>query len=45
MGRRDDLIAAGQEVTEANDPYRQGKYDQSQWTNTNTWNMGLESVL
>lgn len=43
MGRRDDLIAAGQEVTEANDPYRQGKYDQSQWTNTNTWNMGLES--
>ena len=42
MGRRDDLIAAGQEVTETTDPYRQGKYDQAQWTNTNIWNMGLE---
>ncbi len=43
MGRRDDLIAAGQEVTEKTDPYRAEKYDQAQWTNVNIWNMGLES--
>lgn len=43
MGRLDNLIKAGEAVTEANDPYRQGEYVQSQWTNTNTWNMGLES--
>ena len=45
MGRRDDLIAAGETVTETNDPYRQGVYDQAQWTNTNTWNMGIESGM